>query len=521
VTLTESGKLQMIRSYATIGLRVVPIPPGTKHPGLPAWQDAATTDDGLIVDWWSHWPDYGVGIVCGRLSGVFVLDVDISEGKRGDDTLADLEATYGPLPDTWTVVTGTGGSHYYFRMPEGVTITNDAGRRLGPGLDIRGEGGQVLAPGSIHPNGKPYLWDLLLNPGTVPLADPPAWLVDRLTNPATAGEPRRGKAERPGGEALPGDVFAAEHSWPELLEAAGATYMGTMRHRDGGSYEQWARPGVDHPSATLYYGGSDVLKVFTSSWPGLTEGATYTRYGFWVALNHGGDFKAATVALGHEQRATMMDAWAEEATKGESKHLNNKDGTKGESELSDNNDAPESEPWGQPLPLGGHYLVPGFPAEVLPGWMGAYVRALAVALQVPLDLPASMGLAALAVAAGGRCLLMVNGGWTEPLNIYACVAMPSGSRKSAVFQAITKPLFEIDRAMKETVDREIAEAQAARAAAPSPTASSASPRSSSSAARFASGCGASPRLPGGLRAARAAETASSGRPSARARHAAA
>ena len=80
-----------------------------------------------------------IGIATGHASRIWVLDVDIADGKRGDETLAALEATHGPLPDTHEVVTGSGGRHLYFAWPDGIDIRNDQSGRLGPGLDIRGE----------------------------------------------------------------------------------------------------------------------------------------------------------------------------------------------------------------------------------------------------------------------------------------------------------------------------------------------------------------------------------------------
>ena len=67
--------------------------------------------------------------------------------------------------------------HIYFRMPTSVDIRNNASTKLGPGLDIRGEGGQVLAAPTIHTNGKPYAWESGYGPDEIAVADPPAWLA--------------------------------------------------------------------------------------------------------------------------------------------------------------------------------------------------------------------------------------------------------------------------------------------------------------------------------------------------------
>jgi len=305
--------------YATRGWRVVPIIPGDKRPPLIAWQEQATCDPELIRLWWNGAFDgYGVGIATGKASGLWVLDIDTGAGKNGHDTLADLEAEHGKLPDTVEVVTGSGGRHIYFAWPDGVEIRNDQAGRLGPGLDVRGEGGQVLAPPTLHPSGPAYEWEASSHPDDVELALAPEWLIGLLTteDPDRA-RMRRERAERPtyDGPPRPGDLFAATVTWPELLEADGATYLGTRLERSTGeTYELWSRPATPdehdfkpHTSATLYYKGSDVLKVFTSSWWGadpvtgevwrLTQDETYTRFGYYAARHFGGDHAAAAASL--------------------------------------------------------------------------------------------------------------------------------------------------------------------------------------------------------------------------------
>lgn len=287
-------------TYARWGWRVAPIPPGHKYPkDLPEWQLVATVDEATITAWWTPNPRHGVSIVTGDASGIFVVDVDPRHG--GDETLADLCHEHGPLPDTVECLTGGGGRHLYFRMPEGVSITNDAGKRLGPGLDVRGEGGQVVAPPTIHPDTEvAYEWEALSDPfDGVMVALPPAWLVDLLVAPPTELRPRR---TGPRGTTLsnrPGDRFEAENEWADLLTADGWT-LHSARHGRQGDYELWTRPGKDRrdgASASLYYQGSDVLKVFTSSIPQLDPGATYTRFGYFAAMHHGGNHTAAARAL--------------------------------------------------------------------------------------------------------------------------------------------------------------------------------------------------------------------------------
>jgi len=155
-----------------------------KHPRTPRGLLDASTDANTIRQWWAKWPDANIGIVTGATGGLLVLDVD--PGHGGDATLADLLAIHGPLPETVEALTGGGGRHVFFKHPGG-TIRNSAGK-LGPGLDVRGDGGYVVAPPSVHASGECYQWTA--DPGETPLAEAPAWLLARLEDtPRPTGAP--------------------------------------------------------------------------------------------------------------------------------------------------------------------------------------------------------------------------------------------------------------------------------------------------------------------------------------------
>lgn len=149
----------------------------------------ATKDPAKICSWWKRWPNANVGIATGAISGVVVLDVDPQKG--GHQSLVMLVAKYGELPITPTVLTGGGGQHIDFQLPEGAEIHNSAGT-LGPGLDVRGEGGYVIAPPSWHPSGQAYRWAPEARIDEVELAPPPDWLITLLVSP-----PVRAAAIRP------------------------------------------------------------------------------------------------------------------------------------------------------------------------------------------------------------------------------------------------------------------------------------------------------------------------------------
>ncbi len=123
-----------------------------------------------VRNWWRRWPYANVGIVTGAISGLFVLDVDGTDGiksiKRFD------------IPMTVTANTGGGGEHVFFKYASDKKIGNRTGVRRN--LDIRGDGGYVVAPPSIHSSGKGYSWQDGKSPGECELAEAPDWLIEML-----------------------------------------------------------------------------------------------------------------------------------------------------------------------------------------------------------------------------------------------------------------------------------------------------------------------------------------------------
>lgn len=146
-----------------------------KHPIGRGWQNSATSDPEELRQLWTRYPYANLGVACGEASGVIVLDVD---GPDGQQSLAILESEHGPIPMTWTVQTGRndGGQHIYFRFRPG--LKNDV--KVVDGLDVRANGGLVIAPPSLHVSGNYYKWKTNHTPATCELADMPDWLFEAL-----------------------------------------------------------------------------------------------------------------------------------------------------------------------------------------------------------------------------------------------------------------------------------------------------------------------------------------------------
>lgn len=139
------------------GWAVFPVRPN-KAPYTKNGCKDAKKDPGAIRAWWKRFPDAGIGIATGSISNLIVIDEDVDAEKDldGYKEVRKWEAEHEALPETVTCITGRGGYHLYYKY-EGNDIGNRAG--LLPGVDVRGEGGYVIAPPSTHPNGNEYTWE--------------------------------------------------------------------------------------------------------------------------------------------------------------------------------------------------------------------------------------------------------------------------------------------------------------------------------------------------------------------------
>lgn len=154
---------------ARMGFAVFPLAVRAKEPlkGSRGFYDA-TTDPEAISRLFGSMP-YNVGIATGLVSGnIGVIDIDIAEDGSydGNEALSEWQSEHGKLPETASVVTGRGGTHLFYRFPNGTPRLYENGDKH---IDFRGEGGYVMAAGSIHPNGNEVFWDV--DPYEWPIAD--------------------------------------------------------------------------------------------------------------------------------------------------------------------------------------------------------------------------------------------------------------------------------------------------------------------------------------------------------------
>lgn len=244
----------------------------------------ATTNRQKIDTWWRINPFAGIGIATGQKSGLFVLDVDRKGG--GLESLNWLIAEHGHLisDKRFLIVSRTGGAglHYLFKRPRGDSWKSCAG--LWPGIDIRCDGGYIIAPPSEHPSGKRYKW------ATEPhhemrLTFPPQWILTRLAarDIQARPEPKPLRAIPSNGDPI--GAFNAAYDAAAVLESHGYTRVGNRRYR---------RPDSDSgmPGVVVNEDG----RVFSFGNDALNDGAPKDAFDCYRLLEHSGDYTAAVRA---------------------------------------------------------------------------------------------------------------------------------------------------------------------------------------------------------------------------------
>ncbi len=174
--------LRAALAYASWGWYVFPLANGkeplTMHGVLDASREAMR-----IWSWWSRWPRANIALACGP-SQIVVIDIDPQHG--GMETWVQLRRQLDLSDDSVQCLSGGGGLHLYYRAPHNAEVRNSAGL-LGPGIDVRGKGGYVVLPPSVHPSGQRYRWEAGHHPEDIPLLPLPQALVERLRQHRTRG----------------------------------------------------------------------------------------------------------------------------------------------------------------------------------------------------------------------------------------------------------------------------------------------------------------------------------------------
>lgn len=443
-------------AYAAAGLEVFPLK-ADKTPYTEHGMKEATRDPAKIRSWWSRWPEALIG---SRVAPEYVvLDLDARHGGvEAWQALCDSYAT--PDVGRWHASgRGDGGRHLWFRRPPGKlsikrlndwardsNVGHQAGKRSwSAGIDLLHHGHRyTILPPSPHPDtGKPYTWGTEGEP-----CEMPGWLAHYVTaDPVDVDKP----ALRLVGDADSiADWYSSAHSWHDLLPRDGWQLVEGDGDADG---SKWRHPNASAAhSATVKHG---CLFVYTpnTDFPVTEDGDPQgvTRFRAWALLEHDGDLKAAARGA-----YALRDGDPEESRAAFEAQFTKSPGVGAQP------DEPADDAWPAPTPLDGVGELPRFPVHALPHWMAEHAVGVAEELQAPVDLPAMIGLAALATVAAKRTHVRVRSTWVEQVNLYLAVAMPPGSGKSPAYKLMRDPLLRWEAELRDQASRDISEAEQRR-----------------------------------------------------------
>ena len=251
-----------------------------------------TRDVDTVAKWWRRIP-WNVGVRVPE--SMFVLDVDgpdrLPHPGKGLQALAELEDRNGPLPPTFTQITGSGGLHLFFRRPPGKLSKTG----LPAGLEYKDHGGYVVLAPSIHPDTHEQYVRCDHS-----VAAPPSWLVDLIVERPRLPAPRQPRPLSRWSRYGPSlaDSYCEATSWADVLEPHGWTLAGRGADPDADG-ARWLHPRATSAcSATIKNG---CLFVYSPNTPfDITQASSpkgYTKFKAYAVLNHDGDMSAAARAL--------------------------------------------------------------------------------------------------------------------------------------------------------------------------------------------------------------------------------
>jgi len=315
--------LPAARSAYAAGLCLLPVrDDGSKAPAVPTWREHQTvrpTAEQMAA--WDFASRAGFGVIAGAVSGR-VESWDFDTADVFDEFVAAAHGCgLGPVVDRLRAAyedqTPNGGRRWLVRYPEAVswqdcTLARRPGRDGEPKAKVLIElpTFAIVAPsnGATHPSGRPYT---RVSGDFTTIARYTVAERDALINlartfdamPRREHAPTRPSKTKTSADLKPGEDFNARTTWPALLEPAGWTAV-----FERGDVTYWRRPGKrEGMSATTNYGGSDLFYPFTSSTEFDPE-TSYTKFGVYATLHHGGDFSRAALALSKAGYGTPADA---------------------------------------------------------------------------------------------------------------------------------------------------------------------------------------------------------------------
>ena len=383
--------------YARAGFRILPCHPHTKAPLCEHGAKDATTDEGIIREWFRRWPHAGIGMALG---GLVAVDVDVRDDKRGAETLDALLAQHGPLPDGPVQRTRSDGRHYLLRARAGASYPGMAG----PDVDLK-HGPHSYICVEPTPN---YCWLDEIDPwrSDVTIPEAPRW----LERPDVTETPPGGANDAGQGRVLP---------TPEIERI-----QAMLRYcRDFDNHDAWLRAGLALHHET---GGSEQGFELWATW--AKQSAKFDLEEHRKRWQTFARDSGARVSLGSLAYIARGNGWRDDT----------------------------GEQWGD-LALPGAIKTPGITADIPPGILGEMAAAVARSTQTPEAASVMCALAVLAAALQRRYEVAPYGDeYRETLSLWTLVALPSGARKTAIIGALAAPLHRYEKLEKDRLRAEIA-----------------------------------------------------------------
>src|SRR6516225_2884002 len=448
----DNPNLTSALNLAAAGLPVFPAGPD-KRPLLAGWQKKATTEEEQLRKWWDTHPAAVPAIVVGR-AGLIVIDCDRHPGSNDGIEAFNrlLSANGGNLADVPMTKTARGGAHLFFKQPKGEPLGNRRGE-LPDGIDVRGAGGFVIAPGAELPdgkrwqcvNGRPSLAEAF-KAGTIP--ELPLWLAGIIRPNRQPDREEIDEYSRPGtNSSLRGQVYAAaalDGAVAELSAAPSGKRNETLNAVAFRLGRMIARGWIDEKTVA----------------DALLEACDANKY----LREHGHRATTKTIESGIEagRKEPRPDIRDREPSGGGAEALSGLSGLSGsQGGKQETNDERQSKgrkaetgTWDEPdwtLLDDRRGELPDFPVEALPaslhGWLLRAVRGAGVTpghVAVPL-----LGIASSLIGTARR--VRASRPWSEPLTMWVALIGFSGTGKTPGIDVTRRVLSLIERQHKQKI----------------------------------------------------------------------
>lgn len=414
---------------AQAGMFVLPCNPANKRALIESWPDKASDNLDDINDWWTKYPEAAPAIACGK-SNIVVLDLDRhSDDADGVAAFKKLVEQNGSIDGVPVTKTPNDGFHIYFSQPVNGSRLNNSRGDLDKGIDVRGEGGYVIAPdarisndrGYIPVSGTPKLREITSNGG---LKQIPKWLVSLI----------RPERNQQANGYVSQQKFVANGE-PDVLEEA-------LKYIPSDDREIWLKIG-----GALFDTGQPWARSLWDDW--AAQSAKFNPADqeiTWRSFARQTGSKASVGSIIHIARQNGYSRIFGTDTSSNSRVLDTRERT--------------ADQWPDPKPLPNGLLpVDPFDLDFLPSRIAPWVGDIAERLQCPLDFVAIPALVALATVVGRKVGIrpQLHTDWIEVPNIWGCIVGRPGMMKSPAIKEAMKFVNRLEQDARKIFENQRAE----------------------------------------------------------------